>query len=44
MLPNHIQTDGSQKIRYTEKENVDHSILQQVKTAAFKEVYTKLYR
>lgn len=43
ILPNRIQTDGSQKIGYTEKENVDHRILQQVKTAAFTEEYTKLW-
>ena len=43
ILPNRIQTDGSQKIGYTEKENVDHRILQQVKTAAFTEAYTKLW-
>ena len=43
ILPNRHQTDGSQKIGYTEKENVDERILQQVKTAAFTEVYTKLW-
>jgi len=43
ILPNRQQTDGSQKIGYTEKENVDHRILQQVKTAAFTEAYTKLW-
>ena len=43
ILPNRIQTDGSQKIGYTERENVDDRILQQVKTAAFNEAYTKLW-
>lgn len=43
ILPNRIQTDGSQKIGYTEKENVDDRILQQVKTAAFTEIYSKLW-
>ena len=43
ILPNRIQTDGSQKIGYTEKVNVDDRILQQVKTAAFTEAYTKLW-
>ena len=43
ILPNRQQTEGSQKIGYTEKENVDERILQQVKTAAFTEAYTKLW-
>lgn len=43
ILPNRQQTDGSQKIGYTEKENVNDRILQQVKTAAFNEAYTKLW-
>lgn len=43
ILPNRQQTEGSQKIGYTEKVNVDHRILQQVKTAAFTEAYTKLW-
>jgi superfamily II DNA or RNA helicase len=43
ILPNRPQTDGSQKIGYTERENVDLRILQQVKTAAFIEAYTKLW-
>ncbi len=43
ILPNRIQTNGSQKIGYTEKEKVDDRILQQVKTAAFSESYTKLW-
>ena len=43
ILPNRPQTDGSQKIGYTERENVDLRILQQVKTAAFSEKYTKLW-
>jgi len=43
ILPNRNENNGSQKIGYTEKENVDKRILQQVKTAAFKEKYTKLW-
>ncbi|WP_426473535.1 Eco57I restriction-modification methylase domain-containing protein [Chryseobacterium balustinum] len=43
ILPNRQQTNGSQKIGYTEKINVDERILQQVKTAAFTEAYTKLW-
>lgn len=43
ILPKRSQNDGSQKIGYTEKENVDKRILQQVKTAAFSEPYTKLW-
>ena len=43
VLPNRHQNVGSQKIGYTEKENVDVRILQQVKTAAFTEAYTKLW-
>jgi len=43
ILPNRPQTEGSQKIGYTEKENADDRILQQVKTAAFSEKYTKLW-
>jgi hypothetical protein len=43
ILPERIQTEGSQKIGYTEKENVDERILQQVKTAAFAEAYIKLW-
>jgi superfamily II DNA or RNA helicase len=43
ILPNRQQNDGSQKIGYTEKKNVDERILQQVKTAAFIEAYTKLW-
>jgi hypothetical protein len=43
ILPNRHQTEGSQKIGYTEKLNVDERILQQVKTAAFTEAYTKLW-
>ncbi|MBK6699292.1 MAG: hypothetical protein IPG55_05215 [Saprospiraceae bacterium] len=43
ILPERIQNDGSQKIGYTEQENVDKRILQQVKTAAFTEKYTKLW-
>lgn len=43
ILPNRNEHDGSQKIGYTEKENVDKRILQQVNTAAFKEKYIKLW-
>lgn len=43
ILPERQQTEGSQKIGYTEQENVDNRILQQVKTAAFSEVFTKLW-
>lgn len=43
ILPNRAENDGSQKIGYTEQENVDKRILQQVKTAAFSEKYTKLW-
>jgi type II restriction enzyme len=43
ILPKRIQNEGSQKIGYTEKEDVDDRILQQVKTAAFTEVYNKLW-
>lgn len=43
ILPNRKEHEGSQKIGYTEKENVDERILQQVKTAAFKEDYKKLW-
>ena len=43
ILPNRAENDGSQKIGYTENENVDKRILQQVKTAAFSEKYTKLW-
>ncbi len=42
-LPNRKETEGSQKIGYTEKEKVEDRILQQVKTAAFTEVFTKLW-
>lgn len=34
ILPNRAENDGSQKIGYTEQENVEVRILQQVKTAA----------
>lgn len=34
ILPNRAENDGSQKIGYTEQENVEDRILQQVKTAA----------
>jgi type II restriction enzyme len=42
-LPNRIENNGSQKIGYTEQKNVDDRILQQVKTAAFTEKYTKIW-
>ena len=42
-LPERKANEGSQKIGYTEQENVDIRILQQVKTAAFKEKYEKLW-
>lgn len=43
ILPNRNETEGSQKIGYTEKKDVNKRILQQVKTAAFKEEFTKLW-
>jgi hypothetical protein len=43
ILPNRNETEGSQKIGYTEKKDVNKRILQQVKTAAFTEHYTKLW-
>lgn len=43
ILPERAQNDGSQKIGYTEKENVDERIQQQVRTAALTEKYTKLW-
>jgi type II restriction enzyme len=43
ILPERVVNDSSQKIGYTENENVDKRILQQVKTAAFSEKYTKLW-
>lgn len=43
ILPNRNENEGSQKIGYTEQENVDVRILQQVKTPAFTEKYTKLW-
>jgi hypothetical protein len=43
ILPNRQQTEGSQKIGYTERKSVDDRILQQVKTAAFAEKYAKLW-
>jgi superfamily II DNA or RNA helicase len=42
-LPNRTQNNGSQKIGYTERKDVDARILEQVKTAAFSEEYTKLW-
>ncbi|TBH72757.1 Eco57I restriction-modification methylase domain-containing protein [Aquirufa antheringensis] len=42
-LPNRVENNGSEKIGYTEQENVDERILQQVKTAAFTEKYTKIW-
>ena len=43
ILPKREQTEGFQKIGYTERKNVEERILQQVKTAAFNEEYTKLW-
>jgi hypothetical protein len=43
ILPERVVNDSSQKIGYTENENIDKKILQQVKTAAFSEKYTKLW-
>jgi hypothetical protein len=43
ILPNRQENNGSQKIGYTEQENVEERILQQVRTAAFTEKYTKLW-
>lgn len=43
ILQNRSENNGSQKIGYTEKENVDDRIQQQVKTPAFTEQYTKLW-
>jgi type II restriction enzyme len=43
ILPERKQTDGSQKIGYTEQKNADVRILQQVKTAGVREKYTKLW-
>lgn len=42
-LPNRAENNGSQKIGYTERKNVDERIAEQVKTAAFKEEYKKLW-
>lgn len=42
-LPNRTQNNGSQKIGYTERKDVDDRILEQVRTAAFSEDYTKLW-
>ena len=42
-LPNRTQNNGSQKIGYTERKDVDARILEQVRTAAFSEDYTKLW-
>jgi hypothetical protein len=42
-LPERHQNDGSQKIGYTERKDVDKRIQEQVKTAAFSEKYTKLW-
>jgi len=43
ILPNRQENNGSQKIGYTEQENVEERILQQVRTAAFTENHTKLW-
>lgn len=42
-LPNREQNEGSQKIGYTERKDVESRILQQVRTAALTEQYTKLW-
>lgn len=42
-LPKLQENEGSQKIGYTEKKNVDDRIRQQVKTAAFSLEYEKLW-
>ena len=42
-LPNRVENNGSQKIGYTEQKDVEIRILQQVKTAAFTEIYQKLW-
>ncbi len=42
-LPNRPANEGSQKIGYTEKKDVDERIKQQVQTAAFHEEYNKLW-
>lgn len=43
ILPNRSENEGSQKIGYTEKKDVDERIKQQVNTAALKEKYLKLW-
>ena len=43
ILPEIRQNDGSQKIGYTERKNVDERILEQVKTAAINLKYEKLW-
>ncbi|MCU0329144.1 MAG: hypothetical protein MUE53_09150, partial [Chitinophagales bacterium] len=43
ILPNKKENDGSQKIGYTERKNVDDRIKEQVKTAALNEKYQKLW-
>ncbi|MCA6471868.1 MAG: Eco57I restriction-modification methylase domain-containing protein [Chitinophagaceae bacterium] len=43
ILPKRAQTEGSQKIGYTERENVDDRIREQVRTAAFIEEFKKLW-
>ena len=43
ILPKRAQTVGSQKIGYTERENVDDRIREQVRTAAFIEEFKKLW-
>ncbi|MGN1313002.1 MAG: DEAD/DEAH box helicase [Candidatus Nanosyncoccaceae bacterium] len=43
ILPNRHQNDGWQKVGYTEQYNVDDRIEQEVKTAALKEHYEKLW-
>lgn len=43
ILPNRKETDGSQKIGYTERKNVDERIREQVKTPGIKEKHTTLW-
>jgi superfamily II DNA or RNA helicase len=43
ILPKREETEGSEKIGYTERENVDDRIREQVRTAAFIEEFKKLW-
>ncbi len=42
-LPNRSENEGSQKIGYTERKNVDERIKEQTQTAAIREDYNKLW-